>query len=213
MPAQPNRNPDEQRQPEEPRQRAEPQTPSTRPVWRSLWLWPVLVVLVGLLWWGFWGGGWFWNRRHEGGNNIRTTANNQLPAQNGNQAEAVTNPNSNTGAAVLSAANKQEYIGQAFEIVRTPVLRKVSEAVFWLGTNNDPAPLLVVLANRAQNGSNANLRQGETVNVVGQVEKAPTLQQATQRWHLTRAGAERLQREGAYIQASQAIPPQNVTEP
>ena len=175
-----------------------------RPVWRSLWRWPVLVVLIGLLWWGFWGGGSFWNRAHEGDNNVRPTANNQLP--NPDDDQTATKRNDNQSAALLNSTDKQQYIGQSLEIVRTPVLQRVSDSMFWLGAKDDPAPVLVVMAGRAQNAKNANLHEGETTNVVGQVHKAPTVQQATQGWHLSHSSAQRLQQEGAYIEASEVQP-------
>lgn len=206
MAAQESRNPNEQHKVEAERRAMRQQRPGARPAWRSLWLWPVAVVLIGLLWWGFWGGGWSWNRRHEGANNVKPTASNQLPAANNGQPVAVTKQNGNTGSEVLTAENKQPYIGQSLEIVRTPVLKKVSKSVFWLGGHNDPSPVLVVVAYDAQNAKNANLHEGETVNVVGQVQKAPPRQDAAQQWHLNQAGAQRLEHEGAYISASEAEP-------
>lgn len=196
----------QQRQLENLEQQLRDQRPSVRPVWRSLWIWPVLVVLVGLLWWGFWGGGWFWNRVHEGGNNVRPTANNQLSLQNGDQPVTTTKQNDNRTAALLNSTDKQQFIGQSLEIVRTPVLQRVSDSMFWLGSKDDPAPVLVVMAGRAQNAKNANLHEGETMNVVGQVQKAPTVQQATKGWHLSHSSAQRLQQEGAYIEASEVEP-------
>ena len=207
MSAEQNKNPDQQqRQLEDLERQIRQQRPTVRPVWRSLWLWPVLIVLVGILWWGFWGGGWFWNRAHEGGNNVRPTANNQLPQRNGDQPVTTTKQNDNPSSAVLNSEDKQQYIGQSLEIVRTPVLKRVSGSMFWLGSQNDPAPVLVVMSGRAQNPKNANVREGETMNVVGQVQKAPTVQEATQHWHLPRSAAERLQREGAYVEASEVEP-------
>lgn len=207
MSAEQNRNTDQQqRQLEDLQQQLRRQRPTVRPVWRSLRLWPVLIVLVGLLWWGFWGGGWFWNRAHEGGNNVRPTANNQLRNPYKNQPATVTKQNDNQSAAMLNSPNKQQYIGQSLEIVRTPVLQRVSDSMFWLGAKDDPSPVLVVMAGRAQNAKNVNVQEGETMNVVGQVQKAPTVQQATQGWHLSHSAAERLQYEGAYIEASEVEP-------
>ena len=44
------------------------------------------------------------------------------------------------------------------------------------------------------------------MDVVGQVVKAPTPQDATQRWHFNHTGLKRLEHEGegAYLQASEA---------
>lgn len=206
MSAQENRNPNEQRNLEEERRAMQQQRPGIRPAWRSFWLWPVAVVLIGLLWWGFWGGGWFWNRPHEGANNVKPTAEDQLPASNNGQPVTVTKQNGNNGAQVLTAENKEPYVGQSLEIVRTPVLKKVSKSVFWLGSQNDASPVLVVMADAAQNAKNANLHEGETVNVIGQVQKAPAAQDAGQMWHLSASGAKRLEHEGAYVKASEAEP-------
>ena len=137
---------------------------------------------------------------------MRPTASNALPQQNGDQPVTTTKQNDNPSAAVLSSPNKQQYIGRSLEIVRTPVLKRVSGSMFWLGSKDDPAPVLVVMAGPAQNGRNSNLHEGDTMNVVGQVQKAPTVQEATQRWHLPQSAAERLQQEGAYIEASEVEP-------
>lgn len=204
MSAKDNRDPNQQRNLEEERREMRQQRPGTRPAWRSLWLWPVAVVLIGLLWWGFWGGGWSWNRRHEGANNVKPAPSNQLPAPKNGQPVTATKQNGNNGSQMLTADNKQPYIGQSLEIVRTPVLKKVSNSVFWLGAHNDAAPVLVVVAYSAQNAKNANLREGDSVNVVGQVQKAPPRQDAAQQWHLNQTGVQRLEHEGAYISASEA---------
>lgn len=201
-------NRDEQLRLEQERSRMQARRPGIGSGWRTLWIWPVVIVLILLVWFGFWGwgayGGWFWSRRHEGANNVVTTANNRVPNPN-NQPEAVNKQNLQNGSAVLNAANKQQYIGQSFEIVRTTVLKKVSDSVFWLGNKNDPAPLLVVLSNPPQNASNPPISVGEPVDVVGQVQKAPTLHDAEQTWHLSSNGAQRVEHEGAYIEASQAM--------
>ena len=202
-------NRDEQLRLEQERRRMQAQRPGIGSGWRTLWIWPVVIVLILLVWFGFWGwgayGGWFWSRRHEGGNNVVTTANNRVPNPN-NQPEAVNKQNLQNGSAVLNAANKQQYVGQSFEIVRTPVLKKVSNSVFWLGNKNDPAPLLVVLSNPPENGSNPPISVGEPVDVVGQVQKVPPLHDAEQTWHLSQNGAQQVEREGAYVEASQAMP-------
>lgn len=204
-----NRKANEQLRLEEERRRMQAQRPGIGTGWRTLWVWPVVIVLIALLWFGFWGwgsyGGWFWSRRHEGGNNIVTPANNRVPNPN-HQPENVNSPNLQNGSAVLNAENKQQYVGQSFEIVHTPVLRKVSDSVFWLGNQDDPAPLLVVLSNAAEKGSTAPIEEGTRVNIVGQVQKVPPLQDAAKRWHLSSSGAQQAEHEGAYIQASQATP-------
>lgn len=207
MADQQNNKPEEQRRLENQQQQLRRERPGAAPGWRGLWIWPVVIVLILILWFGFWGwgahGGWFWSRQHEGANNVAPAPENRMPATPNGEPRAVTKDKGQNGAAALKSDHKEQYVGQTFQIVRTPVLKKVSDNVFWVGEKNDPAPLLVVVSNTAK--TSPNLEPGEMVDVVGQVVKAPAAQQSKRDWHLSTDGAQRLEHEGAYVQASQAI--------
>lgn len=88
--------------------------------------------------------------------------------------------------------------------------------------NTTEIPTLVVLTgaanangggNNAANGGNntentakgslSNINEGQLVNVIGTVEKAPTAKVAQNQWGLDKGAAQRLQRDGAYIRATQ----------
>lgn len=96
-------------------------------------------------------------------------------------------------------------MGQPVEIVSTPVLKKISHSVFWIGTNS-AEPVLVVLATAAETAANGAPQTGQDVNIVGTVEKPPEVAQIMKQWDLDRGTAERLEHEGAYVKALEAFP-------
>ncbi len=210
-------NPEEQREMEELRRRQINQRPGIGSGWRSWWIVPVVIFFIGLLWFAGWGwgsyGGWWWGNRSEGVPSVTqrnyenqgNAANNQggIPATNANPNNAENSSNNTVGPAILSAANKRQYVGQPFEISSTPVLKKINDRVFWVGTDAATA-LLVVGANNANVA--ANIKDGEQVNVVGTVDQAPGAQDAARNWHLGPAAAQRLEKEGAYVNATQVTP-------
>lgn len=49
----------------------------------------------------------------------------------------------------------------------------------------------------------ASLTEGDRLNLSGTVEKAPSANEAKQQWGLSDSGAQRLERQGAYIQVAQ----------
>jgi hypothetical protein len=188
--------------------------------WAWWWIW-FLVLFCAFIWFAGWGwgsyGGWWWGTRGNGpayaGRTYNSGANGQanksmnnqgaVPAgeqSNGQPAENAGQQNGSAHAAILQASNKREFEGQSLELSDTPVLQKVSKDVFWIGQNK-AAPLLVVIS--AQAPAPANVNQGESVNVTGTVEKAPPATEA-KNWGLDNAGIQRLEKEGAYVNASQA---------
>jgi len=212
---QPNQDPPQRRNLDQIRDRIRRRQPGGGTGWRSLWLWPVVIVLIALCWVGFWGwgsyGGWWGRARNQGAVQSNTRQGNLLanqgpganssPVQNGETAE---DNRATAGTAILNAANKRAYLGESIELV-VPVLRKVSDTVFWVGTN-EAAPMLVVLANAMGTTNPSDIRPGEKMNVVGTVQQPPATDQAMKNWHLDRSAAERVEGQGAYVKAAQATP-------
>jgi hypothetical protein len=157
------------------------------------WWWGFWIVLFGVVgWWAVWGWGGtggYWRTRVLG-----------LPPAG---AHVVAPAISGSGLAALNAANKQPFVGQGFQIHNVPVQSKVNSQVFWIGKDGS-APMLMVLRspNVAKNGI---ISQGNLVDVVGIIKKAPPAAKAKTQWSLTSAGLTRLEQQGAYIQAKFAF--------
>lgn len=168
-------------------------------VWSRLWMWIIIAVaIVCVIWiaWGFGGtGGWWWgNRNHQSVASLVTSG------------PAGTNPlPTGSGVAVLNAANKQDYIGKAFDAQNVTVQSKVNNNAMWVGGKN--APMLLILGGAGNNASVAGIAQGEAITVTGAVVKAPPAQQAKQQWSLSDDDVNRLEQQGAYIQATQVASP------
>jgi hypothetical protein len=105
--------------------------------------------------------------------------------------------------AALAATNKREFEGKPLQASAVPVVKTVTNDVFWVGSNN-AAPLLVVAKMSGNASPAAKLKAGETVNVRGTVEKAPPANEAAKNWGLDNAGTQRLEHEGAYLNADAA---------
>ena len=185
--------------------------------WRWWWVWPVIVALV--IWWAGWGwggtGGWWFGRTHSqntaipapaGSTTTQTLANagakqpqTSVSADAGSPETAMTGP----GVQILTAANKQAFIGQSFSADRVPVNQKVSKHAMWIGGDH---PMLAVVPG---NGNDKAVDTGKIVDAAGTVKKAPPAPQAKREWSLSNQDASRLEQEGAYIELSQVnIPPQ-----
>ncbi|HEV2135095.1 MAG TPA: hypothetical protein VGR47_12725 [Terracidiphilus sp.] len=176
------------------------------------WWWVFWVVIIALaIWWAGWGwggsGGWWWGGRARTAPAYGTTAMapgtaNTTPA-NGNYAgganQAVT---TGSGLAVLNATNKQAYVGKQFQVSDVPVQKKVNDRVLWIGAKN-ATPMLLILSGNGNSSANAHIDKGSLVSVTGTVQKAPPRAQAKSQWSLSGDGADRLEQQGAYIQATQ----------
>lgn len=168
--------------------------------WSRLWIWIIIAAaIVCIIWiaWGFGGtGGWWWgNRNHQPVANLVTSG------------PAGTNPlPTGSGVAVLNAGNKQAYIGKPFDARNVTVQNMVNDNAMWVGGQN--SPMLLILGG-AVNGSaaNAHIAQGEAINVTGTVEKAPPAAQAKGQWNLSDDDVNRLEQQGAYIQANEVASP------
>jgi hypothetical protein len=180
------------------------------------WWWLWVLILIAIVWFGGWGwggyGGWWW-------------------AANRRRTVVVVQP-AGSGIAVLNASNKAAFVGQQFDLSNVPVTKKVSNRVFWVGTNNSAPTLLVLTAatgNGAQpsnatevsnnnhsantggagndTGSSAYNGNGtaphQIISAKGTVEKAPEAEQAKREWNLSDSGTKRLENQGAYMQATE----------
>lgn len=170
--------------------------------WVWIWVWIVIIIIL-VVWFGGWGwggyGGWWWGNRNVG----------VVQPLNGNTAGAINNgagvalPAGN-GVAVLNATDKHPFVDKPFSISNIPVQNKVNDHVLWVGMNNS-TPMLVVLTGAGNSAANANVSESNRVNITGTVEKAPSKDQAQHDWQLSDDDANRLEQEGAYVQAAQVI--------
>lgn len=180
------------------------------------WWWVWLFIIICAIWFAGWGwggyGGWWWGNRGAGtaydngyatGGAARTAAGTRAGAV-GTTANA--NMISGPGVAVLAATDKGTYVGKHFDVNDAVVTKKVNDGAIWIAENNNngnAASMLVVLQGAGNNAANANLAQGDRVDVTGTVEKAPAATRAKHEWKLSGNGQKRLTQEGAYIAATQ----------
>lgn len=150
------------------------------------WGWVWFFVLLAVIWFAGWGwggyGGWWWGRSA--------------------RANTATLQISGPGVAVLNATDKQAFVGQAFQVRDVPVQGEPGTTALWIGTNSS-TPMLVVLTGNGNSAANANIRQGDRVNVTGTVEKAPSAANAKTKWGLNDSGAKQLEQQGAFVQANE----------
>ncbi len=168
-----------------------------------IWIW-IAVIIILVIWFGGFGwggyGGWWWGRRPQ------TSVVQPNPA-NGQNAGLATNgePSTNgalggAGVQILASANKQAFIGKPFSILDVPVQQTDGNQAFWIGGHNVP-PMLVV--REGNTITNANIQQGARVNITGVIARAPSAAEARRMWKLSDNDANRLEQQGAYVQASQ----------
>jgi hypothetical protein len=169
-----------------------------------IWIWIAIIIILVIWFGGFgWGGygGWWW------GNRPRTAvvgpapngnlANNGQPAPAGSPA-AVTG----SGVQILTAANKQPFVGQPFVINNVPVQNAANDRAFWIGANDNDT-MLVVLTGNQNNAGNSNVQNGVRANISGTVERAPSAEQAKRMWSLSDDDAKKLEQQGVFVQAAQ----------
>ena len=173
--------------------------------WSVFWI----IVIALAIWWAGWGwggsGGWW---RGGGGSAVPYGTADTGPAINSGAANKGTNGNtgmsaiSGPGLSALSAKDKQTYIGKTFQVNSVPVQNQVNDHVFWIGANNSTR-MLVVLTGNGNATANTHIGQGTRMDVTGTIQKAPPQAQAQELWQLGGDNAAQLQRQGAYIQATQ----------
>lgn len=183
------------------------------------WVWFIILVCA-FVWFAGWGwgshGGWWWGTRRVTGPNApavngRTyngpTATPVAPATGAANTSSASGGAGANSAAALLASNKRQFEGKPLQASGVPVVKKVTNDVFWVGSNASAA-LLVVAKVPGNQVSAAKVKPGESVNVSGTVEKAPPAAEAEKDWGLDRTEAARLEQEGAYLNATQANPVQ-----
>ncbi len=158
--------------------------------WTWIWVWLlILAFIVAIVWFGGWGwagyGGWWWGDR-----NAQVTQSAAVNMMNG------------SGVAVLNATNKQPFIGHPFNVSDVPVQTVANDHAVWVGANG-ATPMLVVLTGNNNTTANANISEGSRININGTLEKAPPAAQAKQQWSLSDDDANRLEQQGAYINATE----------
>lgn len=190
----------------------------------AAWWWIWVLIIIGIIWFGGWGwggyGGWWWGHRMRAGV-VQPAYNNGTVANGANGGVQNTAlPPTGQGVAALTATNKQAYVGQPFDVRNVIVEKKVNDHALWVGesngsnsaasnagtggnADNSGPSMLVVLFGNGNNAANANIAQGDRVTVTGTIEKAPAQNQAKKEWKLSEDGAKTLQRDGAYVKATQ----------
>jgi len=165
------------------------------------WWWIFWIIVIALaVWWAGWGwggsGGWWWGGRG------RTAPFGNTYKGMGVDGNTAIGAISGPGLSALTATDKQPYIGKQFQLNNVPVQSRVSDHVFWIGADN-LTPMLVVLTGSGNALANAHIGQRTLVDVTGITQRAPPQTQAQEQWQLSGNDAAQLERQGAYIQATQ----------
>lgn len=193
---------------------------SSRGGWRWWWIWAVVAGLV--IWWATWGwdGSGGYMRSHNNsqpvaqvpGTTVTTHAN--LGTNSTTQGTSTASQTNSTnaqeagqGVQILTAQDKKTYIGKHFEATNVPVQEKVNDHAMWIGAANQP--MLAVVSKTGNDAAGIDANSGSMVNATGTVEKAPSEAQAKREWSLSNEDAQRLEKEGAYIQVSQLTAPEH----
>ena len=103
---------------------------------------------------------------------------------------------------VLNATDKTAFINPPFQASNVQVQSTVNNQAMWIGAN-DTNRMLTILSGHRNGAANAKMSQGSVVNVTGMVQKVPSTVRARNQWHSSSSDANRLEQQGAYIQASQ----------
>lgn len=150
-----------------------------------------------IVWWAGWGwggsGGWWWGNRARNG---------MAAAGPGLTTERASAQTSGTGVEVLEATNKRDFVDRPFQVNDVPVQSTASGKMLWIGSNSS-SPTLTILKGPGNSFGNADIHAGDLVNVTGTVEKAPPAAEAKSQWRLSQNDLNRLEQEGAYIQATE----------
>jgi hypothetical protein len=172
-------------------------------------VWIILLLLVLGFWYvGFgWGnsGGWIW------GNRTASTA--SAPVANDGELGG-------SGVVILEVANKQDYIGQAFQVRNISVDHWSGSRAVWIGARHRYLPMLLVFSSAAsfapQSSGSANSANAgaagaggdaeQRLDVKGTLVKAPPRAQAQQEWNLSDDDVNQLEQEGVYVQAGTVQP-------
>jgi len=186
-----------------------PRTSRATRRWRYGYSWILLALFLGLWYVGFgWGnsGGWIWGNR--------------------STSIAANRAFSGSGLVILEVANKQDYVGQSFQIENVAVDHWSGNRAVWIGSRHSYLPMLLILpsasalapktAGQENSGTPAagaseesDPAQGAKVqhlDVTGRVMKAPPTAEAQKRWGLSDEDVDQLEEEAVYIQATSVQP-------
>lgn len=155
---------------------------------RAKFLFAVLIVVIAVVAFLFgWGGsgGYWWH--------------NQATPTVSSASRHLTG----SGIAVLDAADKQPFIGKTFQLSNVPIQRKVSNRMFWIGSNSQTPMLVVLNGNQDHPAQFDSLHTGSAVDVAGTVTKAPSTPDAASQWQLSDPDVAQLDKDGVYILATQ----------
>ncbi|MGA7523003.1 MAG: hypothetical protein WBW84_11005 [Acidobacteriaceae bacterium] len=103
--------------------------------WRFGFWWVWILIIAGIWYVGFgWGtsGGWIWGHRQA----VQTADDTALAGP---------------GVAILDANNKLPFVGQGFQIQNVPVERDAGPRSYWIGSQFNSVPMLVVNASNMAN--------------------------------------------------------------
>ncbi len=184
-----------------------PQRPPVSRRWRHSYSWIIVFLVLGFWYVGFgWGnsGGWIWGNR---------TA--SVPVADDGEL-------SGTGVAILEVANKQDYVGQTFQVRNVSVDHWSGDRAVWIGSRHSYLPMLLILSSASPlppqlagasgtgnpgTGQSTDSPSGaagnpQRLDVTGKIVKAPPNAQAKQQWNLSDEDVDQLEEEGVYIQAT-----------
>jgi hypothetical protein len=189
-----------------------------------------ILVVAAAIWYAGWGagtGGGFLGHRHraaksEQGNAgpVATDGMNSTGDTIANPHEASPTTNLNreqdnkgqqgligvaqgNGGQIMNAPNKQQYIGQHFQVNGVRIEQTAgNDDAFWvtLPQSGGP-PLLVVLRSGENDSAQKRPTKGDLVDVSGTVEDARNVRQIVKQFSLHPGDEHRLQQEGIYVQA------------
>jgi hypothetical protein len=112
-------------------------------------------------------------------------------------AKAITEP-VKTVAELLS----NNAVGREASLEHVTIRERVGDRFYWIGSG-DERPVFVVLDPDVKRTSEATLRPGARVTLIGIVRPVPTANEAVQQWHLSTATATVIADSGTYLHVTE----------
>ncbi len=107
---------------------------------------------------------------------------------------------------VWTNTNRADLAGREVRLTSVPVMRVVNNNAFWVGT--DTTQRLLVVTNTpmtASSDNNANVKQGQMVDLTGMMRQIPSADQMRTNWKFSSAAAQDASGEQIYLDAQQVI--------
>lgn len=186
----------------------------------------VAVAAIWYLGWGAGGGGFLGQRHHAVGTekgNVGQVATDGMNSsgdtiQNAKEASPTADMNREqdnkgqpglvgvahgNGAQIMNAPNKQQYIGQHFQVNGVRIEQTAGQDdAFWVKLAQSGAqPMLVVLRSGENDSAQKRPTKGDVVDVTGTIEQATDAKKVAKQFSLDRQDERRLQQQGVYVQA------------